>query len=80
MLELSQQEELYKDGDCKTLKNEVQTPTLKWRSILCYPPVLAAFYMNFCGTYGFTNFGVNQPLFMRDVYHFEVEEVNILIT
>ena len=48
---------------------------LRWNAVFCYPPVLACYYANFTGTYGFTTFGVNQPLFMRDLYGFKISQV-----
>ena len=48
---------------------------LKWKTILFYPPIVACYFANFCATFGFLTFAVNQVLFKRDLYSFEVQQV-----
>ena len=65
----------YEDEKSEENNFKQQKTELNLRTVWSYPPILAVYFTNFCGTYGFTTFGVNQPLFMRDLYNFKIEQV-----
>lgn len=60
-----------------TQKIKVADP-LDWRLVLTYPPAVAGYFACFAATYGWQTFGINQPLFMRDLYGFHIEQVHQL--
>jgi ACS family sodium-dependent inorganic phosphate cotransporter-like MFS transporter 6/7/8 len=56
-------------------------PTLKttpWKAIFSSPPVYAIIIANFCRSWTFYLLLISQPMYFKEVFHFDVDESGLL--
>lgn len=56
-------------------------PTLKttpWKAIFTSPPVYAIIIANFCRSWTFYLLLISQPMYFKEVFHFDVDESGVL--
>jgi len=56
----------------------IQLQTTPWVEIIKSPPVYAIIIANFCRSWTFYLLLISQPMYFKEVFHFDVEKVRVI--